>query len=160
MIKYFLQNEEWSLQRATDGASGYDLRAALGVSREINPGERWLISTGLHLQMPRGVEAQVRSRSGLAINHGVVVLNAPGTIDSDYRGEIKVSLINLDRSASYAIQPGERIAQLVIAPVFCASVDPWLVCGAQVHVEMYRVSSLAELDATDRGEGGHGSTGR
>lgn len=161
MIKYYLQNENLEFLRSSDMASGYDLRADIGTERAINPGERWLVSTGLYLEMPIGVEAQVRSRSGLSINHGVAVLNAPGTIDADYRGEVKVTLINHDRLNVYVIHPGDRIAQLVFAPVL-----PFFIARIareellpQLWIPL-RVSSIAELSATDRGSSGHGSTGR
>lgn len=125
------------------GAAGMDLRAAIGDGEalELAAGARVLVPTGLSLQLPEGFEAQVRPRSGLAAKHGVTVLNAPGTIDSDYRGEIKVILIN-HGEAPFAIRRGDRIAQLVIAPVTRAT-----------PVE------VATLDQTGRGRGGFGSTG-
>jgi dUTP pyrophosphatase len=125
------------------GAAGMDLRAALaaGAPVVLAAGSRALVPTGLALQLPDGYEAQVRPRSGLAARHGVTVLNAPGTIDSDYRGEVKVILINHGREP-FAIGHGDRIAQLVIAPVTRA-----------VPVE------VAALDETARGMGGFGSTG-
>jgi dUTP pyrophosphatase len=166
VIRYFLKNNDWNLARATEGASGYDLRADLSSERDILSGERWLVSTGLFLEMPIGVEAQVRSRSGLAINHGVIVLNAPGTVDSDYRGEVKVSLINLG-TTTYKILPGDRIAQLVFAAVFpnCADlgIRQWAgnfdACEPESW-EPVRVPEFDYLVPTDRGSGGHGSTGR
>lgn len=158
MIRYFLERQEWSLERASDGASGYDLRANLGCPRTIEPGERWKISTGLHLEMPRGVEAQVRSRSGLSANHGVIVLNAPGTVDSDYRGEVMVLLWNSDRRP-YEVLPGDRIAQLVFAPVYPTTDAHCQLIGSHV-LEPERVFDLTQLSSTDRGSGGHGSTGR
>lgn len=155
-IKYFLENEEWKLERASDGASGFDIRAVVGTEREIAPWQRWLVPTGLYLAMPVGVEAQVRSRSGLAINHGVIVLNAPGTVDSDYRGEIKVSLINLSEQP-YKLVPGERIAQIV----FCPVIIPDGRGGGNVFASaLQRVDAKHLLGETKRGEGGHGSTGR
>lgn len=156
MIKYVCPNE---LKRATDGSSGFDLVANHQSDRVLDPGVRWLVPTGLSLEMPRGVEAQVRSRSGLAINYGVVVLNAPGTIDSDYRGEVMVSLINLGQQP-WTIRPGERIAQLVFAPVLGKSQDTssWMY-SSQGPKDLVRVNSLADLSVTDRGAGGHGSTG-
>ena len=124
------------------GAAGMDLRAALGEGGlELAAGARALVPTGLSLQLPEGFEAQVRPRSGLAVKHGVTVLNAPGTVDSDYRGEVKVILINHGQ-APFAIRHGDRIAQLVIAPV--TRVTP---------VE------VAALDQTGRGARGFGSTG-
>lgn len=127
----------------SDGAAGMDLRAALpwGEKLTLAPGMTALVPTGLNLQIPAGYEAQVRPRSGLAAKNGVTVLNAPGTIDSDYRGEMKVILIN-HGPAPFVIARGDRIAQLVIAPVTRA-----------VLLE------AAALDDTARGEGGFGSTG-
>jgi len=121
------------------GAAGMDLRAAEALV--IEPGRRRLVPTGIALALPQGVEAQVRPRSGLAVRHGVTVLNAPGTIDSDYRGEVQVLLVNLGEAA-FAIARGDRIAQLVIAAA------PQAVL---VEVE--------GLDATARGRGGFGSSG-
>ena len=127
----------------TAGAAGLDLMAALGPGQQITleNGERALVPTGLVLQLPHGFEAQVRPRSGLALKHGVTVLNAPGTIDADYRGEIQVLLINHGK-ASFVIERGMRIAQLVIAPVTPA-----------------RLVVVSRLDASGRGTGGFGSTG-
>jgi len=122
-------------------AAGMDLRALLPSPIRLGPGERALVPTGLRLAIPRGYEGQVRPRSGLAVRHGVTIVNAPGTIDADYRGEVKVVLINLGQEP-VEIGPGERIAQLVISPV--------------VHTRVVRVESLAE---TERGEAGFGSTG-
>ncbi len=126
----------------TAGSAGADLRAALASEVVLEPGERRLIPTGLRLQIPPGFEAQVRPRSGLASRHGVTVLNAPGTIDADYRGEVGVILVNLGREP-FRVRPGERIAQIVFAPVLQAEF-------------ILRES----IDGTERGEGGFGSTGR
>ncbi len=126
----------------TPGSAGADLWADLPEGAVLQPGERRLIPTGLRLQIPQGFEAQVRPRSGLAVRHGVTVLNAPGTIDSDYRGEVQVALINLGREP-FRIEPGERIAQIVFQPVRQAEF-------------ILRES----IDETERGEGGFGSTGR
>lgn len=128
----------------TAGAAGADLRAHLPEQRPLvlAPGARALVPTGLRLAVPLGYEVQIRPRSGLALKHGVTLANAPGTIDSDYRGEIKVILINLGQDA-FTIQRGERIAQLVLAPVTQLA---WIEVDA--------------LDETDRGAGGFGSTGR
>lgn len=126
---------------ATADASGMDLRAHLDQSMLLKPGQRALISTGLHIALPKGYEAQVRPRSGLALKHGITVLNSPGTIDADYRGEIKVMLINLAEEA-FVIEDGERIAQLVVA----------------AHAQVQWAPVVA-LDDTERGEGGFGSTG-
>ena len=126
---------------ATAGSAGMDLRAAIAVPVLIQPGERAQIPTGLAMAIPVGLEGQVRARSGLAWRKGLAVINAPGTIDSDYRGEVKVLLVNLSSELA-EIPPGERIAQLVIAPV--------------VQVELQRVDHLED---TQRGAGGFGSTG-
>lgn len=123
----------------TVGAAGMDLRAA--VALVLKPGERSLVPTGFAIALPEGFEGQVRPRSGLAVKHGVTVLNAPGTIDWDYRGEIKVPLINLGE-ADFRISRGDRIAQLVLAPVTRA------IC---VEAE--------DLTDTTRGSGGFGSSG-
>ena len=125
------------------GAAGMDLRAALGDGAvlELAPGARALVPTGLSMQLPEGFEAQVRPRSGLAAKHGVTVLNAPGTVDSDYRGEVKIILINHGQ-VPFSIRHGDRIAQLVIAPVM--QVTP---------------IEVAALDESGRGAGGFGSTG-
>lgn len=125
---------------ATPGAAGLDVRAAAEIVLE--PGAWAAVPTGLEIELPIGFEAQVRPRSGLAARHGVTVLNSPGTIDADYRGELKVLLINLGRS-SYRIVPGDRVAQLVVAAV------------ARVVVEEVTV-----LSETERGRGGFGHTGR
>ena len=123
----------------TVGAAGADVVAALDV--EISVGGRALVPTGLALEIPSGYEVQVRPRSGLAFKHGVTVLNAPGTIDSDYRGELRVILVNLG-SEPFVIARGDRIAQLVVAPVVQAAFRP-----------------LEAVGATERGTGGFGSTG-
>lgn len=126
---------------ASEGAAGADLRACVSETIVLRPGERRSIPTGTRIALPEGYEAQVRPRSGLAVRSGITVLNAPGTVDSDYRGEIHVPLINLGRE-DFSIEPGMRIAQMVIAPVVRA------------------VFSITEdLDETQRGWGGFGSTG-
>jgi dUTP pyrophosphatase len=127
---------------ATEGAAGLDLSAAVAGPVTLAPGERALVPTGWALAIPRGFEGQVRPRSGLALKHGVTVLNAPGTIDSDYRGELKVVLIN-HGAEPFVIQRGDRIAQLVVAAV--------------AHVGLREVEAL---DSTARGTGGYGSTGK
>ena len=124
---------------ATAGAAGMDVVSAETVT--LAPGARHAVATGLALAIPPGYEVQVRPRSGLALKHGITVPNTPGTIDSDYRGELKVILINLG-SEPFVIQRGDRVAQLVLAPVVQAA---W--------------AEVDELDATARGEGGFGSTG-
>lgn len=126
---------------ATPQSAGVDLRAAIDQTMIVPPLGRVAVPTGLAVALPAGYEAQVRPRSGLALNDGVTVLNSPGTIDADYRGEIKVILINLSHRP-FAIERGQRIAQLIVAPV--VQID-W----HEVHV----------LEKTDRGDGGHGSTG-
>jgi dUTP pyrophosphatase len=126
----------------TDHAAGLDLHAAIAAPVEIGPGESAAIATGLALAIDPGYEGQVRPRSGLAREHGVTVLNAPGTIDADYRGEVAILLVNHGR-ASFTVKPGDRVAQLVIAPVARAE-----------------VVEADELPATQRGAGGFGSTGR
>ena len=127
---------------ATPGAAGCDLRAAIAETLVLLPGGRTLLPTGLAVAIPPGYEGQVRMRSGLAVRHGLSLLNGPGTIDSDYRGEIQVILANLG-SEPVTITRGERIAQLVLAPVTRAQWEP-----------------VAELPATPRDAGGFGSTGR
>ena len=127
---------------ATDGAAGMDLYAACAATVTLAPGAREAVSTGIRIAVPHGFEAQVRPRSGLALRHGLGVVNAPGTIDSDYRGIIKVILINLG-GEPIEIKRGERIAQMVISPVVRAR---WEECD--------------ELPASTRGEGGFGHTGR
>ncbi len=128
----------------TADAAGMDLRAAVSDDQPmtLKPGERAMVPTGLTIALPAGHEAQVRPRSGLAAKHGVTCLNTPGTIDADYRGEVKVILINLGQQP-FVIRRGERIAQMVIAPVTRAE-----------------LSVVATLDETQRGAGGFGSTGR
>lgn len=124
---------------ATSGAAGMDVVSAEDVT--LAPGARHAVATGLTLAIPNGYEVQVRPRSGLALKHGITVPNTPGTIDSDYRGELKVILIN-HGAEPFVIQRGDRVAQMVLAPVVQAAWD-----------------EVAELDATERGEGGFGSTG-
>lgn len=126
---------------ATAHAAGLDLHAAVARKIALKPGEIRLVPTGLALEIPRGFEGQVRPRSGLALRHGISIVNAPGTIDADYRGEVGVVLINLGRQP-YTVAPGDRIAQLVIAPVARA-----------------RIRAVAALNATVRGAGGFGHTG-
>src|SRR5262249_21369054 len=127
---------------ATAGAAGMDLRAAVEAPVTLDPGERAAISTGIQIALPDGCEGQVRPRSGLARDHGIGMLNSPGTIDADYRGEVTVLLIN-HGSEPFTIRRGDRIAQLIVAPV--------------TRVEWQRVE---ELPPTKRGEAGFGHTGR
>lgn len=126
---------------ATDGASGMDLRAFIDEPVILKPMERRLIPTGLFVQIPEGYEGQVRARSGLAIKHGIGLINSIGTIDSDYRGELKIPVINFGNE-SFTINNGDRIAQLVIA-----------------SYERVVPIMVSDLDETDRGEGGFGHTG-
>ena len=126
---------------ATDGASGMDLRAFIDEPVILQPMERRLIPTGLFVQIPEGYEGQVRARSGLAIKHGIGLVNSIGTIDSDYRGELKIPVINFGNE-SFTLNNGDRVAQLVIASY--ERVEPIIV---------------SVLDVTDRGEGGFGHTG-
>ncbi len=125
---------------ATPGASGMDVRA--NEAAVIKAHRRGVVGTGLYIELPEGFEAQVRPRSGLALKHGVTVLNAPGTIDSDYRGEIRVILANLGEE-DFVVEPGDRIAQIVFAPVTKAELEP-----------------ADELSETERAGGGFGSTGK
>lgn len=127
---------------ATELSAGVDLKANLEQPVTIGPLERTLVPTGLFIALPAGYEAQVRPRSGLAAKNGITVLNTPGTIDADYRGEIKVILVNLSNQP-FEIAPGERIAQMVIA-----------------RHETAQWEEVESLDSTERGEGGFGSTGR
>lgn len=125
----------------THGASGMDVRAFLTEPITLQPGQRALIGTGLSIELPQGYECQIRPRSGLAARHGITVLNSPGTVDSDYRGEIKVILINLG-DAPFVITDGERICQMVIT-----------------NYTKVEWEAVTELDHTKRGEGGFGHTG-
>ena len=127
--------------RATAGSAGYDLAAAVETALVVPSGERVLVPTGFAIALPYGFEAQVRPRSGLALKHGVVLPNAPGTIDSDYRGELQVILMNLGPKP-FVVERGDRIAQLVIAPVVSGEWD-----------------EVSELTTTQRGAGGFGHTG-
>ena len=125
----------------TVGASGIDLTANINEELLISSGEKHLISTGISVAIPYGYEIQIRPRSGLAVKNGITVLNAPGTIDADYRGEIKVILINLSKK-NFKVSKGQRIAQMVLCPVIKAEFE-----------------EVDELPATERGKGGFGSTG-
>jgi len=127
--------------RAHPGDAGLDLVA---VSRlELAPGERGIVDTGVAVAVPDGHAGFLLRRSGLAANHGVTVLNAPGLIDSGYRGELKVILLNTDREETFVVEPGERVAQLVVLPI-----------------GLFEPLEVEQLDSTERGHGGHGSTGR
>ena len=125
----------------TAGSAGLDLRAAVDDPVRLAPGERRLVPTGIAIALPEGFEAQIRPRSGLALRHGISVVNAPGTVDSDYRGEVSVVLINLGQ-APVTVARGDRIAQMVVTPVARVTWD-----------------EVEALDTTERGAGGYGSTG-
>ena len=127
---------------ATEGSSGMDIRASIPAAQTIQPFERVLIPSGLFIELPEGYEAQIRPRSGLALKQGITCLNTPGTIDSDYRGEIKIILINLSQQEQI-IQPGDRIAQMIIQ-----------------RVEKAKWKQVEELEVTSRNAGGFGHTGQ
>lgn len=143
-FRWLLTDEERDIglpEYETSGSAGMDVGAAVDADVTIDPGEIALVPTGFAVGIPPGFEIQVRPRSGLAVRHGITIVNSPGTIDSDYRGEVKVGLINLSRKA-YTIRRGDRVAQMILAPVSRAK---WEV------VDM--------LDETERGAGGFGHTG-
>ncbi|MBI4548062.1 MAG: dUTP diphosphatase [Ignavibacteriae bacterium] len=127
---------------ATNGSSGMDMYAAVEKETVVKPGETVLLPSGFRIEVPQGYEAQVRPRSGLAIKHGIGILNSPGTIDSDYRGEVKIILTNFGKE-NFIVQRGDRIAQLVLAPVVRAE---WV--------------EVKEVQQTSRGAGGFGHSGR
>jgi len=141
-VKIINQSTNALPRYATDGAAGMDVNAYLEQPLHLQPMERALVPTGLFIELPAGYEAQIRPRSGLAIRQGITCLNTPGTIDSDYRGEIKVILINLS-AESQVIQPGDRIAQMVIQKVEKVAWQP-----------------VTELAVTKRNDNGFGSTGK
>jgi len=130
---------------ATQASAGMDLMADIAEPLTLSPLERAMVPTGLYIELPVGYEAQVRPRSGLAAKHGISVLNAPGTVDADYRGEIKVILVNLSNQV-FTINPGERIAQMVVAK--------------HERVEWVEVARVEDLEESGRGAGGFGSTGK
>lgn len=140
-IKVINEGHQPLPEYATPQSAGMDLRANIGEPVTLRPLERRLIPTGLRIALPEGYEAQVRPRSGLALKHGITVLNTPGTIDADYRGEVMVLLVNFSQD-DFVIHDGERIAQMVIA-----------------HCEQGRLEQVETLDATERGTGGYGHTG-
>lgn len=140
-IKVINKGKQELPKYATPQSAGMDLRANIDEPIVLKPMERKLISTGLCIALPQGYEAQIRPRSGLALKHGITVLNSPGTIDSDFRGEIGVVLVNLS-TEPFTINPGERIAQMVIA-----------------RHEQGELVEVEELDETERGEGGYGHSG-
>lgn len=127
---------------ATEQSAGMDLRASISEPLTLNPLQRELVPTGLYIELPAGFEAQIRPRSGLAIKHGISLVNTPGTVDADYRGEIKVILVNLSNEP-FTLNPGERIAQMVVA-----------------RHEKVQWDEVEVLEESARGEGGFGSTGR
>ena len=141
-LKVINQSNHPLPEYATDHAAGLDLKANLSESIILKPLQRELIPTGLFIELPVGFEAQIRPRSGLAFKNGITVLNSPGTIDADYRGEIKVLLVNLS-NADFVVNDGERIAQMVIAK--------------HERIDWYVVTELAQ---SNRGAGGFGSTGK
>ncbi len=140
-IKYLPHAQGKPLSYQTDGAAGFDIPAALPAPLSLDPGQWTAVPAGFQIALPEGYEAQVRPRSGLAAKHGVTVLNSPGTIDADYRGEVKVLLINHGRE-TFIIEPGMRIAQMAIAPVIRAA-----------------LTAVDTLSETTRGFGGFGHTG-
>ena len=141
-VKIINQSNNALPEYATIGSAGMDVRAHLEVPYTLQPFERTMIPTGLFVEIPQGYEIQVRPRSGLAIKQGITCLNTPGTIDSDYRGEIKIILINLSQEEQ-VIQPGDRIAQMVLQ-----------------QVEQVKWNLTEQLETTDRGAGGFGHTGK
>lgn len=143
-VKFINKSKNIDPAFAYEGDSGFDLRADLDSSITIKPFERFLVPTGLFFELQKGTEIQVRPRSGLAIKHGITVLNSPGTVDSHYRGEVKVPLINLGNEP-FTIEPGDRIAQAVVMPVF-----------GEGKIKLIQTESLNE---TVRGEGGFNSSG-
>jgi len=141
-VKVINQSSNPLPQYATEGSAGMDIMANINEPLRMGPLERRLVATGLFIELPTGYEAQVRPRSGLAIKHGITCLNSPGTIDSDYRGEIKIILVNLSNE-EHIIHPGDRIAQMVIHTV-----------------EMIQWEPVKEVAATTRNDGGFGHTGK
>lgn len=138
-----INDSRWDVPSyATGGSAGVDLKANIDDPITLAPLQRVVVPTGLRIALPKGTEAQVRPRSGLAAKHGITVLNTPGTIDADYRGEVGVILINLS-DKDFVINPGERVAQMVLA-----------------RYERFEWEEVEQLDSTSRGEGGLGSTGR
>ncbi len=142
MVKIVNKSPHDQLTRGSNRAAGYDIRASLEAPVVLLPGKKALIRTGVFMELPANIEAQVRPRSGMAFKHGITVINTPGTIDEDYRGEVGVILIN-HSSAPFAIEDGMRIAQIIFN-----------------KVEHPNISEVEELSSTNRGEGGFGSTGK
>lgn len=143
ILKIFrMEHNKFVPEYKTEGAAGMDLCAAISEPITLKPLERYLIPTGLKIELEHGYEAQIRPRSGLSIKHGISLINCVGTVDEDYRGEVCVGVVNLSNE-EYTIQPDERIAQMVIA-----------------RVEQAKIEVVTELSDTARGEGGFGSTGK
>ena len=143
ILKIFrMEHNKFVPEYKTEGAAGMDLCAAITEPITLKPLERYLVPTGLKIELEHGYEAQIRPRSGLSIKHGISLINCVGTVDEDYRGEVCVGLVNLSNE-EYTIQPDERIAQMVIA-----------------RVEQAKIEVVTELSDTARGEGGFGSTGK
>lgn len=143
-VKFINKSNNQDPEYATEGSAGFDFRADLTEKIKLNPGEITMVPTGLYFELPPNMELQVRPRSGLAAKHGVTVLNTPGTVDSDYRGEVKVILINHGKD-TFVIENGERIAQGVIANV--------------IGKKLVNFTKTQTLNNTERNEGGFGSTG-
>ncbi len=141
-VKIINQSPNPLPEYATEGSAGMDIRANLENPVTLEPLQRFLVPTGLFMELPLGYEAQVRPRSGLAIQHGITCLNSPGTIDADYRGEVKVILINLS-DQPHTVQPGDRIAQMVVQ-----------------KVQRVKWKTVKKITATQRGDGGFGHTGK
>ena len=143
ILKIFrMEHNKFVPEYKTEGAAGMDLCAAISESITLKPLERYLVPTGLKIELEHGYEAQIRPRSGLSIKHGISLINCVGTVDEDYRGEVCVGVVNLSNE-EYTIQPDERIAQMIIA-----------------RVEQAKIEVVTELSETSRGEGGFGSTGK
>ena len=143
ILKIFrMEHNKFVPEYKTEGAAGMDLCAAIEEPITLKPLERYLVPTGLKIELEHGYEAQIRPRSGLSIKHGISLINCVGTVDEDYRGEVCVGIVNLSNE-EYTIQPDERIAQMVIA-----------------RVEQAKIEVVTELSETTRGEGGFGSTGK
>lgn len=144
-IKIYSENAVELPKYQTEGSSGMDLMSNELTPIRIKPGDRASVGTGLYMEIPEGYEGKIRPRSGLALKHGVTVLNSPGTVDSDYRSEVRVILINLGKETFY-VNRGDRIAQIVFSKV--------------EQVSVAQVSDLSKLSKTERGVGGFGHTGR
>jgi len=143
ILKIFrMAHNKYVPEYKTEGAAGMDLCAAISEPITLKPLERYLVPTGLKIELEHGYEAQIRPRSGLSIKHGISLINCVGTVDEDYRGEVCVGVVNLSND-EYTIQPDERIAQMIIA-----------------RVEQAKIEVVTELSETTRGEGGFGSTGK